>query len=109
MQELHFTDGNLFDVDNSSRVIFLLPQSPSIAVPLAAGTGEGGGRRESVSVEAAVPGAVMAGCDDAVSAADNVGTGGLGCSRPALSPPAAASALYLHTATGQGSRRAVPA
>lgn len=58
----------------------------------------------SVSVEAAVPGAPVAGCDDAVSAADKAGAGGPGCSRPALSPPAAASALYLHRATGQGSR-----
>lgn len=86
---------------DSSRVVFLLPPSPGIAVPVAAGRGEGGGRAVSVSVEAAVPGAPVAGCD-ALRAADSVGAGGPGCCRPALSLPRAASALHLHRATSQG-------
>lgn len=94
---------------DSSRVIFLLAPSPSTALPPAAGRGEGGGGKAvSASVEAAVPGALVAGCA-ALSAAGSAGAGGLGCSRPALAPPRAASALYLHRATGQGFWSTVPA
>lgn len=101
VQEMHSTGGNLFGVGLFQGYFPVAPPCcPSIAVRVAAGRGEGGGGKAgSGSVEAAVP-ALVAGCD-ALSAADTAGTGGPGCSRPALPPPRAASALYLHRATAR--------